>query len=95
MKKILNNISIFVVLLAAFFIPGKSRASSKITVSNRVNKIRSKLNNEVKNGTLLDFKGEDFANKSLKGWGNWGNWNNWNNWKNWNNWANWANWGNY
>jgi hypothetical protein len=95
MKRILNNIGFLVALIVSFFLPGKAKAASKNLINDRVNKIRTVINQESQKGTTLKLTGNDIANKRLIDWGNWGNWNNWNNWRDWNNWANWANWGNW
>ena len=64
-------------------------------VTDRVNKIRTALHQNIKAGNTIEINGNDVLNKNLSEWVNWGNWGNWNNWNNWRNWNNWVNWNNF
>ena len=64
-------------------------------ISDRVNRIRIALHENIKAANTIEISGNDVLNKNLSEWVNWGNWGNWNNWKDWNNWGNWANWNNF
>lgn len=102
MKRIYKRISVLMVLIfGALFAknsPVKATSLKGNDISNRVNKIRTVLHQNIKAGNTIEVSGNDVLNKNLSewvNWGNWGNWNNWNNWRDWNNWGNWANWSNF
>jgi hypothetical protein len=72
--------------------------SPRLTVSQRVERIREAVTNRLaeKPGNLDDLLSKaSYEEAELLQWGNWGNWGNWANWNNWGNWANWNNWGNW
>lgn len=70
-----------------------AQAETRITVDDRINRIRVALNERLSQSAEVKGGGEPGEIK-LAQWGNWGNWGNWANWNNWQNWGNWGNWHN-
>ena len=102
MKKLCKSISILLVFIFGSLFSKNIKAAATTLkdndITSRVNKIRSVLNQNIKDASIIEISGNDVLNKNLSewvNWGNWSNWNNWNNWRDWNNWANWGNWGNF
>ncbi|MFT3947405.1 MAG: hypothetical protein QM763_10595 [Agriterribacter sp.] len=98
MKKLKRIARLVSVGVFVFFFHAKSKASELSPVDKRIETIRKKIKEDLKDKdakeSVVDFK--KYTNTGdWVNWGNWGNWNNWNNWAKWNDWANWNNWGNW
>lgn len=67
-----------------------TRAESRLSIEERVAKVRTESTNPAHPGLSLPGNGQS-SPETLLAWGNWHNWHNgWpNGWHNWHNWHNW------
>jgi nicotinamide mononucleotide adenylyltransferase len=101
MKKLKRIARLIGVSIIVFFFQSKSKANDLSTIDKRIEIVRKKVKDELKNKRAAEsaIPFENYTNNSdWVNWGNWSNWNNWNNWakwNDWNNWRNWSDWGNW
>jgi hypothetical protein len=71
--------------------PLSAEEPHRLTVPDRVDRIRAALNERHETGQL----GRDIIDSGRAEVSQWRDWRNWRNWRNWPNWGNWGNWRNF